>query len=316
MSKWRSMKRWKRNLIRTVCIIAILYAGLAAFYYITLHTTYTRRIEQLNNFPNFADDGAQITFTFDLNRRDLYMDLIEEFGLDEITAGYEDVALMRVLLNWVSSNFPHHGNSGMPVNLDAMSIVEYVRENPRGINCRGLAILLAEVLRLYGIEAKHITVMAPEDAHPVHVVTHAFSRELQQWVFLDPTFGVYITDEYGNFMNLYTLRRAFAEGAVLFVNGDASRGHFNRGFNMREFRQFTADYLFRFVSGTHFGFGSERGDADNLCIMLVPYGFSAPYDFRAFNLVMIFIRLLGGQGSAAEMDVVTTSADAFFAIPE
>jgi hypothetical protein len=306
------MKRWKRNLIRTICIIAILYAGLLAFYYITLHTTYTRRIEQLNNFPNFADDGAQITFTFDLNRRDLYMDLIEEFGLDEITAGYEDVELMRVLLNWVSSNFPHHGNSGMPVNRDAMSIVEYVRENPRGINCRGLAILLAEVLRLYGIEAKHITVMAPEDAHPVHVVTHAFSRELQQWIMLDPTFGVYLTDEDGNFMNLYTLRHAFAEGSILFANDDAGLGRYS----MWHVRKFTANYLFRFATGTHFGFGSEHRDADNLHIMLVPYGFSMPYDFNALHIEMLLWRMIAFAGGGVEVDILTTSADAFFAIPE
>ena len=306
------MKKWKKNLIFTICVIVLFFAGVTAFYYITKHTTYTRRIEQLNNFPDFVDDGTQITFTFDLNRRDLYMDMIEEFGLDEITAGHEDVELMRVLLNWVSNNFPHHGNSGLPDNRDAMSIIGYIRENPRGINCRGLAILLAEVLRLYGIEAKHITVIPPEDEHPVHVVTHAFSRELQQWIMLDPTYGIYLTDENGNFMNLYTLRRAFAEGAPLFANADA--GHNNRRFNMREFRQFTACYLFRFSTGTHFGFGSEHGDDDNLRLMLVPYSFSMPYDFRAFNLQMIILRIFG-FGGALEPDILTTSAEAFFAIP-
>jgi hypothetical protein len=309
------MKKWKRNLIITISVIVFIYAVFVAFYFITQHTTYTRRIEQLNNFPDFADDGTQVTFSFDLNRRDLYMDLIEEFGLDEITAGYEDVALMRVLLNWVTTNFPHHGNSGMPVNRYAMSIVGYVRENPSGINCRGLAILLAEVLRLYGIEAKHITVMAPEDDYPVHVITHAFSRELQQWIVLDPTFGVYLRDEDGNFMNLYTLRHAFAEGAPLIANADG-RGHFNGRFNMRSFRQFTADYLFRFSTGTHFGFGSEHNDDDNLFLTLVPYGFSMPYNSRIFNFTTILVRMLGGGNSWIEPDILTTSADAFFAIPQ
>ena len=308
------MKKWKKNLLFTICVFVLLFAGVAAFYFITQHTTYTRRIEQLNNFPDFSDDGTQLIFSFDLNRRDLYMELIEEFDLDEITAGYEDVNLMRVLLSWVSNNFPHHGNSGMPDNRDAMSIIEYVRENPRGINCRGLAILLAEVLRLYGIEAKHITVMAPEDEHPVHVVTHAFSRELKQWIMLDPTFGIYLTDENGNFMNLYTLRRAFANGSMLFANADA--GHNNRRFNMREFRHFTVDYLFRFSTGTHFGFGSEHDDEDNFRVMLVPVDFSMPYDSRVFNFTTIIARMLGGGNRWIEPDILTTSAEAFFAIPK
>jgi len=308
------VKKGKKNLIITGCIIAFFIVGWTAAYYITQSITYSQRIAQLNEYPNFDDDSTQLAFVFDLNRRDLYMDLIEEFGLDEITYGYEDVDLMRVLLNWVTENFPHNGQSGLPVNRDAMSIIGYVRENPRGINCRGLSILLAEVLRLYGIEAKHITVIPPEDMHPVHVVTHAFSRELQQWIMLDPTFGVYLTDENGNFMNLYTLRRAFAEGLPLFVNEDA--GHNGRSFNMRSFRQFTADYLFRFSTGTYFGFGSEHDDSNNLRTMLVPVGFSMPYDFRAFNFTSILTRIFGGGNRWTEPDILTTSAEAFFAIPE
>ena len=255
--------------------------------------TFYRRITELNQFPYFADDGTVITFTYDLNRRDLYQDLIDEFGLDELTAGHYDVALMRVLLNWVKDNFRHNGMSGMPPleNRNAISIVNYLRENPSGGNCRLLAILLAELLRLYGIEAKHITVRPPEDDHFVHVVTHAFSRELNQWIMLDPTYRLYLRDEYGNFMNLYTLRRAFAEGRPVFANANA--GHNGSYFNMVQWKNFMADYLFRFSTGTNFTFGSEDFGEGTTQVMLVPAGFT---------------------GARAEK--VTTSAAAFFAVPQ
>ena len=216
---------------------------------------------------------------------------VEEFGLDELTAGKNDVALMRVLMDWVKDNFWHYGASGMPPaeSRNAITIVEYMRENHNaGGNCRLLAILLAEVLRLYGIEAKHITAYPPENDHPVHVIVHAFSRELRQWIMLDPTFRIYLQDEHGNFMNLYTLRQAFANGTPLFANANA--GHNHRRFNMREYQRFMADYLFKFSSGTNFTFGSEESGEDS--IMLVPVGF---------------------YGREAER--FTTSADAFFTLP-
>jgi len=254
------------------------------------HVPFEERIQALNDFSLFEDDGIVISFTYDLNRRDLYMDLIEEFDLDTVTAGYSDVELMIVLLDWVKDHFRHNGASGMPVERDAMSIIGYMRENPSGINCRGLAILLAEVLRLYGVEAKHITVYPYEDNHPVHVVTHAYSRELNQWIMLDPTFRIYVTDENGHFMNLYTLRRDFAGGAPLFANENAT--HNDRSFTMEEYKLFMADYLFRFSTGTHFTFGSEESGEGTTQIMLVPVGFS---------------------GTGAE--VTTTSQEAFFATP-
>lgn len=51
---------------------------------------FDERIHALNDFSQFEDDGVVLLFTYDLNRRDLYMDLIEEFDLDAITAGHND----------------------------------------------------------------------------------------------------------------------------------------------------------------------------------------------------------------------------------
>ena len=250
-----------------------------------------KRIAELNEFLYFADDGTVISFTYDLNRRDLYMGLIYEFGLDELTAGHYDVDLMIVLMDWVKDNFRWNGNSGMPENRDAISIVDYLRRNPDGGNCRILAILLAELLRLYGIEAKHITGYPPEENHTVHVVTHAFSRELNQWIMLDSMYRLYLQDENGNFMNLYTLRLAFAEGTPLIVNHNAGKN--DVVFCMVDYMNFMADYLFKFSTGTNFTFGSEEMGFDTTQFMLVPESFS------------------GGRAQRT-----TTSADAFFTSPQ
>lgn len=234
--------------------------------------SYEDRIQDLRDFAEFSDDEETIPFFYDLGRRDLYTDLIERFDLDTLTAGYSDVRLMVVLLNWVCDNFLHDGNSGMPDERNAYALINYLDNNPDGGNCRILAILLAEVLRLYGIEAKHITLHPKEvNGIVVHVVTHAYSRELGKWIMLDPTFRVLLQDTDGIFLDIPALRAVIADGGEFFPYGNAGRN--NQPFNEESYRNFMADYLFRFSSGTNFTFGSEDGIMGNQYNMLAPIGY-------------------------------------------
>jgi len=276
--------------VSVVILLFFLIAILIDRHRVNTHIA--TRVQELNDFPLFEDDGIMFSFSYDLYRRDLYMDLIERFDLDTITAGLADIELMLALMDWVVDNVGHYGNSWWPPpsGTDAMSIITYAEEYNNRINCRGLAILLAEVLRLYGIPAKHITAYPPQDNHPVHVVTHAFSERLNQWILLDPTVRVFVTDENGNFLNLYTLRTAFMTGTPIYINENAS--HNGVRFTLERYRLFMSDYLFRFSTGTSFTFGSEETGEGTTNIMLIPVGFSR-------------------EG----WEITTTSSNAFFAIP-
>jgi len=252
---------------------------------------YDERIKQLNDYSEYKDDGISIPFTYDLNRRDLYENIIKEYNLDAVTAGYSDVDLMIVLLNWVCDNFKHNGMNSMPDKCDAISIINYCKENPDGINCRGLSILLAELCRLYGIEAKHITCYPKENpCVDVHVVTLAYSKKLNQWILLDPTWRLYLKDKDGNYMNLASLRESFAHNDEIFANENA--GWNNTHFDMGVYKEFMANYLFRFKCGTTFSFGSDDGQNGNTVNILVPVNYS---EDRA--------------------EITTTSKNAFWAVP-
>jgi len=298
----------KRIKVVLICLVALIAIGVAGMtgWYLLQRNIFNDRIAELNEFSNFADDGTEIEFTFDLNRRDLYEDLIEEFGLDEITAGYNDVDLMIVLQDWVTDNFGHDGASGMPENRDAMSIINFMRENNDEGNCRLLAILLAEVLRLYGIEAKHVVGMPAEvDGYFVHVYTHAWSSDLQQWVFLDPTFNIYLQDEQNNFIDIYHLRRVYADGRQDdLVHNDSA----HLPFGIWAFQYFMSDYLFRFETATHFTFGSDHGVGFS-----VIEGSDVSWYDRENRETSVMLVPVGFDG--AQADIVTTSAEAFFAPP-
>jgi hypothetical protein len=229
-------------------------------------------IKQLIEYSEYSDEKAEIPFTYELNNREGYEEFIEEYGLDKVAEGLSDVDLMIALLDWAGENFRHNGSSGMPAisECNAISIANFHSENPSGINCRLLAILLAEMCRVYGIEAKHITLYGKDQGGDVHVVVHAYSRELKQWVMLDPTFKLYLKNTNGDYISLPMLRESFAKGERLISNDKAS--HNDNGFGGYE--EFMENHIFSFSNATDFYFGAEEYHNSNVVNMLVPVGYA------------------------------------------
>ncbi|HKL80629.1 MAG TPA: transglutaminase-like domain-containing protein [Mobilitalea sp.] len=233
--------------------------------------TYKERKKQLVEFSEYAEDGVEIAFTYELNQKDKYEDLIREYNLDSLVEGYHDIELMEALLSWVSDNFKHDGSSGMPNDRNANAVIDYCKQN-EGINCRGLAIILAEMLRVYGIPAKHITCM-PKEAifQDCHVVVHAYSEELKQWIMLDPTHKLILQDYNDNYVSLPMLRDYLINDTKLKANENAGR---NGGvFHMEEYREYMTKNTFRFSCATDFYFGAEGGRNNNIENMLVPLNY-------------------------------------------
>jgi len=233
--------------------------------------TYKERKKQLIKFYEYAEDGVEIAFTYELNQREKYEDLIREYNLDSLVEGYHDVELMEVLLSWVSDNFKHDGSSGMPKDRDANVLIDYCKQNG-GINCRGLAIILAEMLRVYGIPAKHITCMPKEAVfEDCHVVVHAYSEELKQWIMLDPTYKLILQDNNKNYVSLPMLRVNLIKDSKLIANENAGRN--GETFNLEEYLKYMTKNTFRFSCATDFYFGAEGGRNRNIENMLVPLNY-------------------------------------------
>ncbi|MDD4113681.1 MAG: transglutaminase-like domain-containing protein [Herbinix sp.] len=232
--------------------------------------SYKERKKQLINFSEYSEDGVEIPFTYELNQREKYEDLIREYNLDSLVKGYDDVDLMEVLLGWVSDNFIHNGSSGMPEDRDAITFIDYCKQY-NGVNCRGLAIILAEILRVYGIPAKHITCMPKEAVfNDCHVVVHAYSEELKQWIMLDPTYKLILQDKNDNYISLPMLRSSLAKDTRLKANENAGR---NGGtFDLKEYQKYMTKNVFRFSCLTDLYFGADGGNS-NIENMLVPVNY-------------------------------------------
>lgn len=235
--------------------------------------SYEERFTFLKEYSQYAEDDIVIPYTYDLGNREGYEALIEEYGLDQLTDGLKDIDLALALLNWVCDNFRHNGNSGLPNDRDAVSLIDFYKKESDGINCRGLSIILSELLRVYQIPAKHITCMPKEPKFSdCHVVVHAYSEELDQWIMLDPTYRLVLKDEGGNYVNLSMLRDMLINEVEVIPNEDA--GWNGTTFNVKDYREYMTKNTFRFQCATDFYFGAEEGYKNNIANMLIPAGYN------------------------------------------
>ena len=78
-------------------------------------------------------------------------------------------------------------------------IIEFCERNDNKTNCRGLAILLASLLRLNGIKAQHITCLPYEDPFDdCHVVVDCLLPSGKR-IMLDPTWRLFLKDKDGEY---------------------------------------------------------------------------------------------------------------------
>ncbi len=234
-------------------------------------------LNKLKEYPNYTKTAINIPYTYELGKRDKLKSILKTNALDKlVNAKKNDADKMQVLLNWVSTQFRHNGESGMPEKQDALSIMQYSKKM-NGVECRGLSIILSEMLRAYGIPAKSVK-CAPPDANTVycHVVVHAYSKELKQWIMLDPTYNLVLKNEQNVYVSLPMLRKSLINGTKLIPNEGAGRN--GRPFYMDFYRAYMTKNCFHFSNAVD-SFSGAEGAAANCVITLIPSGYPTTYAY-------------------------------------
>ena len=239
--------------------------------------TYEDWFQALADYQNYSTGTASIPFYYELGDRTHLEPTLKALKADERLAGLEtDVQKMQALMELVCETFEHNGDSGMPEQWDVNSLMAHARAN-EGIECRGLSIILADFCRAYGIPAKSIK-CAAADAYSeyCHVVVHAYSRELGQWIMLDPTYCLILHNSNGQYLSLPMLRQALIDGDSLIPNASAGRNKFP--LYMAYYREYMTKNTFHFSSATNFSYGSDN-TSGNTVYTLTPLGYSYSYAY-------------------------------------
>lgn len=92
-----------------------------------------------------------------------------------------------------------------------------------------MAIMLTEALLAEGIPARYISCVPKhnDEDSDSHVITIAWSRELDKWIWVDPTWDAMVTDENGLYLHPGEVRERLIAGLPLAINEDANWNHKN-----------------------------------------------------------------------------------------
>ena len=84
------------------------------------------------------------------------------FNLDKVAGKGDEISRIKNVLKHIHNLIRHDGSNGNPEHLNAIDLVEACKDGSRGLNCRGMAIVLNECFLAMGIPSRYVTCM-PKD---------------------------------------------------------------------------------------------------------------------------------------------------------
>lgn len=200
------------------------------------------------------------------------------FHLDEVAGTGDDLSRIKRLLYWLHDLVRHDGSSSWPkCRYNCVDLYQLCQTEKRGLNCRFMAEMLCEALLAENIPARYITCQSREydTDNDCHVITIAWSRQLNKWVWVDPTFCAYVTDENGLWLHPGEVRERLQAGKKLILNEDANWNHESKQTVEGYLEEYMAKNLYILASNLHSRSEAESPDRTQKSesITLVPEGF-------------------------------------------
>ena len=172
---------------------------------------------------NNQQDSDLPVFTYQDQSAPQLQSFKAKFNLDSIAGNGDEVARFKKLLYWVHNIVRHDGSSNNPPQRNAVDLIAVCKKENRGVNCRMMATILRDAYQAEGYKARIVTCMPKDTADfDCHVITVVWSKMLNKWVWMDPTFNAYVSDEKGNLLNIEEVRDRMIEDKPWELNADAN----------------------------------------------------------------------------------------------
>ncbi|MDP2067599.1 MAG: transglutaminase-like domain-containing protein [Lutibacter sp.] len=190
---------------------------------------------------NYSDNRYVPKFTYQSADNPNLQKIKKDLKLDSIAGKGSELSQIFNLLHWVHNLVKHDGSSNNPTLKNAIDLINTCRVESRGVNCRMLATILNECYLSMGIKSRYITCMPKEtEFDDCHVINMVYSKELEKWIWIDPTFDAYVMDEKGGLLGIQEVRERLVKGQPLVLNADANWN--------RENLQTKEDYLENYMA--------------------------------------------------------------------
>jgi transglutaminase-like putative cysteine protease len=268
----KTLKKWLLSVLFGFLALSVILAVLW-FSYSTFVPTYNPDFNYLAVLKaSPAYDYAEkenVVFSYESER--------EMYALDKIASANTDFEKAKNLLKWVHDLIPYDGRYPLPAQRDAISLISTAKNPGQGLNCRGLAIILSEALLSVGVKAKFVELIPKDISSDSHVVTLAYISELDQWVFLDPSYEAYFVNESNHYLGISEIRASLINDSVLKVNDEIN---YNGGPVDVDYLHYLSKNLYRFASPEYSAFGIDSSPERKM-VVLNPAGNN---DGRGLNI--------------------------------
>ncbi|MBQ7211083.1 MAG: transglutaminase domain-containing protein [Muribaculaceae bacterium] len=226
---------------------------------------YTRN-ERRDTLPTFSYQSAS-----DPNLKRVR----EYFRLDSVAGNGDEISKIKNVLTYIHNLIRHDGQHGNPIHLNSIDMAEACKDGSRGLNCRGLAIVLAECYLSMGIPARYVTCFPKEYIDDCHVINVVWSSQLKKWLWVDPTFNAWVTDENGQMLSIQEVRERLRDDRLLVLNDDANWNNDTKQTVEHYLREYMTKNLYYVSASTNQEFGVEDPDVAGYphFVDLMPTGF-------------------------------------------
>ncbi len=220
--------------------IILLHKKDSAYTQIKYTDSYLTTLKKAKKY-NLSQVRKLPKFTY-LDSSDVNLKRIKkDFKLDSIAGKGNEISKLLSVMHWVHNIIRHDGGSNNPSLKNAIDLVKICKAENRGVNCRMLATILNECYLSMGYKSRMITCMPkPLKFQDCHVINAVYSKQLQKWVWLDPTFDAYVMNEKGELLGLQEVRERLVNDQPLILNPEANWN--------RENSQTKEDYLYNYMA--------------------------------------------------------------------
>ncbi|WP_073229526.1 TPR end-of-group domain-containing protein [Pedobacter caeni] len=163
------------------------------------------------------------------------------FNLDSIAGAGTEISKFKNLLNWAHNVVKHDGSSSNPQAQNAIDLIAIAKKENRGFNCRMMATILKDAYQAMGYFSRVVTCMPKDTADSdCHVINVVWSKEKKKWLWMDPTFNAYVSNDKGELLSIEEVRSSLIAEKPLVLNEDANWNN--------QMKQTKANYLDHYMS--------------------------------------------------------------------
>jgi len=220
-------------------------------------------IDILKEYSEYGNTKSDVKFVFKFDERKNMLDIIETYSLDDLIKGKNDVEMAISLMHWVCARY-RHGNppKGLASTRTPQGLMEFANNNEGRTNCRGLSLLLAQLIRAYSIKAFHVTCLPYEDPfNDCHVVVCVYCESLGKCIMLDPSANLYLKNKNGEIISVEEFRDILLADEELVPNLENTNwGNEGSMPNLNNYRNYMAKNLVRISRQYISSYGHDSQD--------------------------------------------------------